>query len=265
LTLNPPRLHREDLAMDDQREVVQFLGEGASYGMPGAAVERIDTHISIIFLVGERAYKLKRAVRFSYLDYFTVTLREKFCRAELGLNVRTAPAIYLQVRAVTRAPDGGLAFDGSGPVLDWVIEMRRFAQSELFDQLAEQRKLTARLMRDLTDVIADFHAAAEPVPQRGGRAEIETTIAGNIANLLQSLAASDAGQIQALRAASMARLSAVGELLDARAARGRVRRCHGDLHLRNVCLFEGRPTLFDCIEFSDRLSCIDVLTTWRFC
>ena len=250
--------------MDDQREVVQFLGEGASYGMRGVAVERIDTHISIIFLVGERAYKLKRAVRFSYLDYSRVTLREKFCRAELDLNMRTAPAIYLRLRAVTRTPDGGLTFDGSGPVLDWVIEMRRFAQSELFDRLSEQRKLTARLMRDLTDVIADFHAAAEPVPQRGGRAGIEATIAGNTADLLQSFAPSDAGQIQALRAASMARLSAVGELLDARAARGRVRRCHGDLHLRNVCLFEGRPTLFDCIEFSDRLSCIDVLYDLAF-
>lgn len=250
--------------MDDQREVVQFLGDGASYGMPGAAVERIDTHISIIFLVGERAYKLKHAVRFSYLDYSTVALREKFCRAELDLNVRTAPTLYLRLRAVTRAADGGLAFDGSGQVLDWVLEMRRFAQSELFDRLAEQRKLTARLMRELTDVIADFHAAAEPVSQRGGRAEIEATIVGNIANLLQSFAASDAGQIQALRAASMARLSAVGGLLDARAARGRVRRCHGDLHLRNLCLFEGRPTLFDCIEFSDRLSCIDVLYDLAF-
>jgi uncharacterized protein len=250
--------------MDDQQQVVRFLGEAASYGVAGAAVERIDTHISIIFLVGDLAYKLKRVVRFSYLDYSTVELREKFCRAELELNRRTAPALYLRLRAITRAADGTLAFDGAGAVVDWVLEMRRFAQKELFDQLAEHRELTPRLMRDLADVIVDFHATAETVPNRGGRAAMERTIAGNIANLLQASAAPDRAQIHELRAASMAKLSALGDLLDARRDRGRVRRCHGDLHLRNVCLFEGRPTLFDCIEFSDDLSCIDVLYDLAF-
>lgn len=250
--------------MDDQREVMQFLADGASYGMPGAEVERIDTHISIIFLVGDRAYKLKRAVRFSYLDYSTVELRRKFCEAELNLNIRTAPAVYLRLRAIARAADGTLAFDGVGAIVDVVLEMRRFDQSALFDRLAEQHKLTPRLMRDLTDVIVAFHETAEAVLDRGGRAGIEQTIAGNIANLIQSKVTSDAGQIESLRAASMGRLTAVGGLLDARRDRGRVRRCHGDLHLRNVCLFEGRPTLFDCIEFSDEISCIDVLYDLAF-
>ena len=255
---------QKDLAMNDQREVEQFLGDGASYGTPGGAVERIDTHISMIFLVGDRAYKLKRAVRFSYLDYSTVELREKFCRAELDLNSRTAPALYLRLRAITRAPDGTLSFDGTGAVVDWVLEMRRFAQNDLFDRLAEQRKLTHRVMRDLADVIAAFHTAAETVPHSGGRAGIEQTMAGNIANLIQSSAAADAALIQELSRASMAKLATVGDLLDARRDRGRVRRCHGDLHLRNVCLFDGRPTLFDCIEFSDELSCIDVLYDLAF-
>ena len=250
--------------MGDQNQVVRFLGEAASYGMPAAEVERIDTHISIIFLVGERAYKLKRAVRFSYLDYSTVELRGKFCRAELDLNRRAAPSLYLRLRAITRAADGTLAFDGAGAVVDWVLEMRRFAQKELFDELAERRELSPRLMRDLADVIVDFHAAAETMPNRGGRVGMEQTIAGNIANLIQASAAPDGAQIQELSAASMTKLSAVGDLLDARRNRGRVRRCHGDLHLRNVCLFEGRPTLFDCIEFSDELSCIDVLYDLAF-
>ena len=250
--------------MDDQREVIRFLGDGASHGMPGAQVEQIATHISIIFLIGERAYKLKRAVRFSYLDYSTPALREKFCRAELDLNRRTAPALYLQVRAVTRRADGTLTFDGSGTVVDWVLEMRRFAQSEVFDQLAEQHRLTPALMRELTDAIVAFHAAAETVPERGGRTGIAQAITGNIANLLQASPADDRARIGELGAASLARLAAVGGLLDARADRGRVRRCHGDLHLRNVCLFEGRATLFDCIEFGDELSCIDVLYDLAF-
>jgi len=188
--------------MDDQREVIRFLGDGASHGMPGVQVEQITTHISIIFLIGERAYKLKRAVRFSYLDYSTPALREKFCRAELDLNRRTAPALYLQVRAVTRRADGTLTFDGSGTVVDWVLEMRRFAQSDVFDQLAEQHKLTPALMRELTDAIVAFHAAAETVPERGGRTGIAQAITGNIANLLQASPADDRARIGELGAAS---------------------------------------------------------------
>ena len=132
-------------------EVIEFLSNGASYGLPGVHVERIDTHISIVFLVGDRAYKLKRAVRFSYLDYSTTSNRERFCKAELELNRRTAPGIYLRVRPISRSANGSLCFD-HGTAVDWVLEMRRFSQADLFDQLAEGRKLTHQLMRDLTDI-----------------------------------------------------------------------------------------------------------------
>jgi hypothetical protein len=245
--------------MDDQREVISFLSDGASYGKPGMTVDRIETHISIVFLIGDRAYKLKRALSFSYLDYSTTALRGAFCKAELELNRRTAAALYLRVRAITRQADGNLAFDDDSTVIDWVLEMRRFSQSDLFDRLAETRKLTPELMRELTDVIASFHAAAEVVIDYGGRTGIEDTIRSNNVNLLQSCPPLDARQVQELYPASMEKVSAIGALLDSRRDRGGVRRCHGDLHLRNVCLFEGQPTLFDCIEFSDALSCIDVL------
>src|SRR3974377_2211447 len=103
--------------MDDQGEVTRFLSDAASYGKAGEIVERIETHISIVFLVGDRAYKLKRAVRLSYLNYSNTALRARFCRAELALNRRTAPALYLRVRAITRGADGHLAFDGDGAIL----------------------------------------------------------------------------------------------------------------------------------------------------
>jgi aminoglycoside phosphotransferase family enzyme/predicted kinase len=250
--------------MDDQREVVSFLSDGASYGKPGLDVERIETHISIIFLLGDRAFKLKRAVRFSYVDYSTTASRGEFCKAELDLNLRTAASLYVRVRAITRESGGNLAFDGPGPIIDWVVEMRRFAQGDLFEQLAESRKLTSRLMRDLTDAIAGFHAAAEIVPRHGGRGGIQETIDGNNVNLVRSAPPLDREQIQELYSVSMTKLAAIGALLDARRESGRVRRCHGDLHLRNVCIFEGRPTLFDCIEFNDALSCIDVLYDLAF-
>lgn len=157
-------LHRQGVIMNDQREIIAFLSSGASYGRPGTIVQRIETHISLIFLVEDRAYKLKRAVRFSYLDYSTPALREECSRRELALNRRTAPGLYLRLRAITRESSAGLAFDGNGAVLDWVLEMHRFAQDDLFDRLADVGRLTPALMRALTDAIAAFHEAAEITP-----------------------------------------------------------------------------------------------------
>jgi aminoglycoside phosphotransferase family enzyme/predicted kinase len=250
--------------MDDQREVIAFLSDGASYGKPSAAVERIETHISIVFLVEDRAYKLKRAVRFSYLDYSTAALRERYCQAELALNRRTAPALYRRLRAITCESDGSLVFDGAGPAVDWVVEMQRFSQGDLFDRLAAAGRLTPSLMRYLTDAIAAFHRSADITPGYGGRAGITETIAGNNVNLIAACPPLDRGQVDGLYAASTAKLAAIGTLLDRRRVSGKVRRCHGDLHLRNVCLVDGRPMPFDCIEFNDALSCIDVLYDLAF-
>jgi aminoglycoside phosphotransferase family enzyme/predicted kinase len=250
--------------MDDQREVIAFLADGASHGAPDAKVEQIATHCSIVFLLGEQALKLKRAVRFSYLDYSTVSLREKYCRAELRLNRRTAPGIYRRVRAITREAPGKLAFDGAGAALDWVLEMRRFDEATLFDRLAEARRLTPELMRALADGIAEFHGEAEPAPGHGGAAALARAIAIDTENLRLAAPPLDRAAIDALDAASLARLAKLERLLDRRRAEGKVRRGHGDLHLRNICLFEGRPTLFDAIEFNDDFACIDVLYDLAF-
>ena len=104
--------------MDDQGAVIAFLADAASYGLQRGAVERIDTHCSIVFLAGDRVYKLKRAVAYSYLDYSTLALRERYCRAELALNRRTAPDLYVAVHSIVRRPDGRLTFGGDGEVAD---------------------------------------------------------------------------------------------------------------------------------------------------
>ncbi|MEZ3137138.1 hypothetical protein ACBG90_20785 [Stutzerimonas kunmingensis] len=122
--------------MTAQQEVIDFLSRPESYGASGPAVEIIETHGSLIFLHGERAYKLKRAIAYAALDFLTLTKRERACHAELRLNGRTAPGIYLEVRSITRGLDGRLAFDGAGEVLDWVVVMRRFPQTDLFEQMA---------------------------------------------------------------------------------------------------------------------------------
>jgi uncharacterized protein len=248
----------------DQSAVIAFLADPASYGEAGATVERVTTHCSLIFLVGERAFKLKRAVKYSYLDYSTLLLRERFCRAELAINRRTAPELYVAVRAVTRDASGALAFDGAGDVLDWVVEMRRFDEDTLFDRLAEAGKLEGHIIGRLAHAIAAFHADAAPMPDHGGPAAMARTIAMNDENSRLAAPPLDLAVIDELRVALAARLARVAPLLEERRKGGKVRRCHGDLHLGNVCLVEGRPTLFDAIEFNDDFSGIDVLYDMAF-
>ena len=250
--------------MAEQDEIIAFLSNGASHGLASRAVERIDTHASSVFLVGDRAYKLKRAVKFSYLDYSTVARREAACRAEFEINHRIAPALYHAVRAIRRRGDGTLGFDGDGETLDWVLDMQRFDTAGLFDKLAEARRLTLPLMRELADVIAHFHADAKPDPSQGGSAGIVKVIAGNTENLRRFAAIFDEADIAGLDAASRAAVAANAALLERRRAGGKVRDCHGDLHLGNICLVDGKPTLFDAVEFSTEIAHIDVLFDLAF-
>src|SRR5262245_54239900 len=121
--------------MEDQSDVIRFLSAPDSYGLTNP-VERIDTHCSIVFLAGEHAYKLKRAVRYSYLDYSTLALRQQACEREFALNTRTAAELYIAVRSIRVRPNGELGFEGEGLSIDWVIVMARFDQEILFDRMA---------------------------------------------------------------------------------------------------------------------------------
>jgi len=260
---SPPR-PRPAAAMHDQREVIAFLSRAASYGGADDRVERIRTHGSLVFLHGTRAYKLKRAVAYAALDYRRAESRERACRAELLLNRRTAPQLYLAVRSINRGADGLLRFDGDGPALDWVVEMRRFPQTALFERMAVAGRLSPVLIERLGAEIARFHAGAEITPAFGGVQALHRVVEENQRELRRYPQLLDAGDLDALHGASLAALAALADELERRRRAGRVRRCHGDLRLANVCLLDGRPTPFDGIEFSDRLSCIDVLHDLAF-
>jgi aminoglycoside phosphotransferase family enzyme/predicted kinase len=247
---------------EDQTGTIAFLAQPAAYGVTGP-VERIDTHAAIVFLAGDRAYKLKRAVRYPYLDFSTAEKRKAVCEAELALNRRTAPDLYLAVVAVGRQADGTLAI-GAGQPVDWLIVMRRFASEDLLDTMADKGTLDARLVRELADAVTAFHDAAEPAPGKGA-ARVRAVIEGN----RESMAALPAGLLPSatcdrLHDRSIAQLSRLEPLLDQRAKQGLVRHCHGDLHLANICLWNGRPTLFDCLEFDSALATTDVLYDLAF-
>ena len=248
---------------EDQTDVVGFLSSPSTYD--GGHVERIDTHSAIVFLVGERAYKLKRAVRFDYLDFSTAERRRAMCDAELRLNRRTAPELYRRVVAVTREADGSLALAGPGVPVDWIVEMNRFPQDALFDRRAAAGRLDLDLMAPLASAIANFHAGAEQRPDQGGTASMAWVIDGNVEGFAEyGDGVLDPVACRHLNDAARAELDIHGTLLDERRAAGLVRQCHGDLHLRNIVLLDGRPTLFDAIEFDDRIACIDVLYDLAF-
>src|SRR5262245_14899055 len=252
-------------AVADQREVVAFLSTPEAYGLPtGAPLERVETHISFVWLAGARAYKLKRAVKYDYVDFSTVEARRIACEAEVRLNRRTAPLLYIGVCPVTREPGGRLALRGSGEAVEWLVEMVRFEQSFLFDQLASRHQLTIELMDPLADAIVRLHATADRRGDHGGRDGMSWVVDGNAASFTQLLSDGDRTTADRVTAASRYALERHAALLDARQRDGFVRMCHGDLHLRNICLFGGVPTLFDGVEFNEELSCVDVLYDLAF-
>ncbi|SFG01298.1 hypothetical protein SAMN05518801_105176 [Novosphingobium sp. CF614] len=246
----------------DQSEVIAFLSDPATYPV-GEPIERIDTHAAIIFLAGERAYKLKRAIRYPYLDFSTAAKRKTVCEAELALNRRTAPELYLAVQPVGRREDGTLTL-GEGQPIDWLVVMHRFPAECLLDAMARKGPLDRGLIRDLADGIAAFHEGAKVVPGAGAM-RVRKVIEGNRASMA-ALAAGllPAGDCDLLHERSLALLERLAPLLDARAQSGHVRHCHGDLHLANICLWRGRPTLFDCLEFDPELATTDVLYDLAF-
>ncbi|HEX4913944.1 MAG TPA: AAA family ATPase, partial [Vicinamibacterales bacterium] len=218
-----------------------------------------------VFLAGDRAWKMKRAVRYGYLDYSTADRRRVMCEAEVRINRRTAPALYRGVTAVTRQADGRFAIGGSGARVDWLVEMARFDQGGLLDRMAEAGVLPLQLMSPLALTIARFHRCAESVTRHGGWDAMRRVIDGNAAGFAEEGAGIlDPATCTSLTTRARFVLDRGGVLLDQRRDDGLVRHCHGDLHLRNIVLLDGLPTLFDAIEFSDEISSVDVLYDLAF-
>lgn len=206
-------------------------------------------------------------MRFPFLDFSTTEQRRAACLAELAVNRRTAPGLYIGVAPI-RFEAGRLKLghvgEATADAVDWVVVMHRFDEATLFDRLAERGALAEGLVVTLADEIATFHREAQPVPGAGGARAMRSVLDESLDELAACRDLLDADLVDRVTMRSREALDAVAGLLDRRAAEGKVRRCHGDLHLRNICLIDGRPTLFDAIEFSDALAVIDVLYDLAF-
>jgi len=246
---------------ENQEEVFGFLADPATHG--GHKVQRIDTHAASVFLAGDRAIKVKRAVRFPFLDYSTLAKRKQACEAEIAVNAPYAPEIYRGVVAITREPSGKFAIGGAGTPAEWAVDMRRFDEKRTLD------RITAEIDEALADAlglaVAAAHAKAPAVNAEPWIAAIGAYIDEHSAAFAQHPDIFfPATANEALAHASRTTYERILPLLRERGRRGFVRRIHGDLHLGNIVLIDGKPVLFDAIEFSDIIASGDVFYDLAF-
>ena len=245
-----------------QREVFALFQDPATHGL-GTPVTRIDTHGAAVFLAGPDVYKVKRAVRFPFLDFSTLEKRHAACLAEIEVNRLNAPGLYLGVVPVTRRA-GALHLGGDGPAVEWAVHLRRFDENATLDRLAAQGALGPDVSDALAEAVAAAHRRAAPGDGAAATRhlyDVVTETAGELAcepEVFPPHAAAALGQ--ALGVA----FSDAEPLLLRRGAQGQVRHCHGDLHLGNVAMIGGAPVLFDAIEFNEALATTDIFYDLAF-
>ncbi len=257
--------HATDLAA--QRTLIAKLRERLPRADAAVPVALIETHISWVLLTGAFAYKFKKAVDLGFLDFTTLPGRRHYCEQELSLNRRLAPALYLDVVAVTGTVDDP-RLDGNGPALEYAVKMREFPQAALASHVLERGELTPAHIDALAADVAAFHGRIAVARGDSAFGTPEDILRLALANFDEARAAaedpSEAAELDELHDWMQRKHAASRQLFVERREQGFVRECHGDLHLGNMVLIDGRLTVFDCIEFNDRLRWIDVLSEVAF-
>jgi len=236
---------------------VEFLSRPETYGLAAGAVTRRETHMSWVFLAGERVYKLKKPVRFPYLDFSTIERRAAACRAELKLNRRLAPDVYLDVVPLTQ-DTGRLALGGTGAPIDWLVMMKRLDERFMLDRMLEEGRVTFAGLDRLCTTLARFYRAAAPtfLPAATLLADWRQALAYNVRVLLDSHFRLPAGRIRRIDRVQRKFLHRHGELIAKRLRHRRIVDGHGDLRPEHIWL-DDRVRIIDCLEFNDRLRIVD--------
>jgi uncharacterized protein len=233
---------------DEQSEAAAFLTRLA--GTPSR-----ETHISAVFIGDDTVWKLKKAIALSFLDFTTLEARHHFLCRERDLNKPAAPEIYRDVVAITRGQDGKLVL-GEGDPLDWVLRMARVPDADFLDPIVATGRLTEALLDALGDCVFDYHARLPPVADWDSVASMHRIADGNAQAAIAAGLAED--RVCAWHDGLRREIEAQADRLTQRSKAGFVRRCHGDLHLGNLCLWNGKPVAFDALEFDEALATIDV-------
>lgn len=232
------------------------------HGIENAAL--LETHISWVLLAGDYAYKIKKPLKLPFLDYSSLEARRKFCEAELTLNRRYAPALYLGLE-----PIGGTSESprlGGTPAIEWAVKMRRFDEKWRMDHVCDRGELTPALVSDLVKAVAAFHEAAPKAPPESRFGEADQVLAPALENFeeLRPLLPAEQPLLSNLERWTRQEFERRQTSFATRKRAGHIRECHGDLHLGNIVVLDGRATLFDCIEFNENLRWIDQASELAF-
>ncbi|TOY83198.1 aminoglycoside phosphotransferase [Burkholderia pseudomallei] len=257
------RAVRERAARRLSRDIDAALRRASTYPHPAGPIVRIETHLSVVYLVGRFAYKRLKPFDFGFANFSELAARRRACEAELALNRPLAAPIYLAAGPLVRRARG-LRLFGAGTAVDHVVRMRRFDERMLFSRLLARGALDAADIDAAATRLAAYHLhAPRDIPRRayGSARELRRQLDDMLAPLERALGAALPAS---LRAWCVRRCDELAAHLDARRADGYVRACHGDLHLNNV-VKRGRDALmFDCIDFDDALRWIDVINDLSF-
>ncbi len=248
--------------------LIQAMQQPAFYNYPVASVELIETHISWVLLTGTYAYKIKKPVDFGFLNFTTLEKRKFYCEEELRLNGRLAPDIYLDVIAITESNGTFFIDNANGKIVEYAVKMKEFSQQGLIRNLLNNGEITIDHFLQLADAIAEFHSKisiADETMIHGHPTEVLKPVEHNFKILEAFL--TDPLQLKKLaiiKQTSGEIFEHINTTLDLRKNNGFIRECHGDLHLGNIAFIDGKPLIFDGIEFSESLRWIDVMSEIAF-
>ena len=249
----------------DRETKLALLRQPQTYPEKPAGIDAIETHMSWVFLTPHHAFKLKKPVRYDYLDFSTLAARKISCEEELRLNQRLAPGVYREVVALAMNARGEMQIEGQGEVVDWLVKMRRLPAERMLDYLIRHRTLEPAELHTVAEWLAYFYR--ERIPQKLSGDEYRRKYAANLranhAALAHPLYALPAALVEAVHAAQWKFLRSAPELFDRRAAEGQIVEGHGDLRPEHVCV-ESPPVIFDCLEFNRSFRIIDAADELAF-
>jgi aminoglycoside phosphotransferase family enzyme len=258
------RSHCQGNSIDQERKIA-LLKEPQTYPENPLRIEVVETHMSWVFLTRRHAYKLKKPVRYDFLDFSTLAAREKNCAEEVRLNRRLARDLYLGVIPLIADPLGKVRLGGEGEILDWLVKMRRLPRRLFLDHMIKQHTIRETDIRRVAFKLAQFYKQCPPLTISGSeyRTQLRSDIYANFRELGQALDGLPSDDIALSQQAQLALLNDKPELFDQRASAGRIIEGHGDLRPEHICL-EDEPVIFDCLEFNRRFRTVDAADELAF-
>lgn len=249
----------------DIREKIAFLGNPEAYAVRPTRVETRETHMSCVFLTDEHVWKLKKPVRYDYLDFSTVEARKRDCELEVELNRRLAPGVYLNIVPLVIDVHGKMHIGGEGRIVDWLVRMRRLPGHRMLDVAIANGTLESEDVRKIGRLLANFYQQAQKIPLSPVeyRNRLKAEIAECTRELRQFEYALPPELIESIRAGQWRILQREASLFDERARQGKIVDAHGDLRPEHICAGP-EPVIIDCLEFNADFRILDPVSELAF-